>query len=144
MKVLVDTPIWSLAFRRRKRHLNPRERELDGELIALIQKGRAVLIGVVRQEVLSGIRDADTFERLRQRLAAFDDETLTREDCEEAAACYNRCRAAGVTGSPIDYLICAVALRRGLGIFTTDRDFESYAKHLPLHLHQARRVADQS
>ena len=47
----------------------------------------------------------------------------------------NRCRARGVAGSAIDFLICAAAHRRGWSILTTDHDFENYASVLPLRLH---------
>jgi hypothetical protein len=35
----------------------------------------------------------------------------------------------------VDFLICAAALQRSLEIFTTDKDFEHYARHLPLRLY---------
>jgi predicted nucleic acid-binding protein len=47
----------------------------------------------------------------------------------------NTCRAAGVAGSAIDFLICAVTRRRGLAIFTTDRDFSRYAAAVPVKLY---------
>lgn len=54
------------------------------ELGRPITAGRAAIIGPIRQEVLNGIRDATTFERLRDRLGAFPDEA-TMEDYEQAA-----------------------------------------------------------
>ena len=139
MRVLVDTTIWSLALRRRPRKLGAPQQALVGELTELIEGGRAALTGVIRQELLSGIRDEPAFERLRGRLRHFDDEALTADDYEEAARHYNVCRSAGVAGSAIDFLLCAIASRRDLAIFTTDRDFERYAKHLPIRLHHARK-----
>jgi predicted nucleic acid-binding protein len=44
-----------------------------------------------------------------------------------------------VTGT--DLLICAVAVRHGLKIFTTDTDFAAYARHIPIKLHLPRGVA---
>jgi hypothetical protein len=101
----------------------------------LIIDNRAVLIGPVRQEVLSGVRRAQAFEQLRDRLRGVDDEPLSVEDYEEAARLYNCCRAAGVTGSTVDLLLCAVASRRGIPLFTTDVDFTRYARHAPLRLY---------
>ena len=46
-------PIWSLAFRRRER--NPADQVLVDELTELIRETRIVMIGPIRQEVLSGI-----------------------------------------------------------------------------------------
>lgn len=135
MKILVDTPIWSLALRRNKRNLNPVERDFVSLLEELIREGRAALIGAVRQEVLSGIREGPAFLRLRERLRAFPDEPMDTSDYEEAARCNNECRAKGVAGTAIDYLICAAAIRRRMEILTTDGDFVHYAKHLPIQLH---------
>ena len=47
----------------------------------------------------------------------------------------NQCRSRGIAGSPIDFLICAVAHRRTWQIFTLDRDFTLYAKALPVVLY---------
>ena len=136
MRIIADTPIWSLFLRRRRKALGTRERILHMEFAELIKRGQVVLIGAIRQEVLAGLRDAATFDRLREYLRYFDDEPLTTEDYEDAARCHNDCRAAGIMGSAIDFLICAVAVRRGLAVFTNDRDFQKYASCLPLHLHE--------
>ena len=92
-------------------------------------------MGPIRQELLSGVRTPDQFDALREHLRAFTDIELGTDDYEEAASFSNRCRAAGVQGSSVDFLICAVAARRALAIFTTDEDFEHYARILPLTMH---------
>ena len=137
MRVLVDTTIWSLALRRRRR--NPAEQALVDEFTELVKEFRAVLIGPIRQEVLSGIPDPQQFVTVRDHLAAFDDLPLGTQDYVEAARAYNACRAKGVQGSHIDFLICAVAARHATPVFTTDQDFVRYAKHLALRLHVVRR-----
>ena len=55
MNILVDTSVWSLALRRKTESLNATERFLVAELSELIREGRARLVGLVRQELLSGI-----------------------------------------------------------------------------------------
>ena len=135
MLVLVDTPVWSLALRRKQGDLSAREDELTQALAELIRDGRAQLMGVVRQELLSGIREEERFRKLRDYLRAFDDPRLERDDYEEAAQMHNRCRSRGIAGSAIDFLICAVADRRNWQIFTTDRDFGRYGKVLGLKLY---------
>ena len=137
MRVIVDTPIWSLGLRRKRKHLAAAERSLVAAWTDLIKERRVLLIGPIRQEILSGVRDDSTFERLREHLRAFHDEPLTFHDYEEAARCHNVCRHAGVAGSSVDFLLCAVALRKHARIFTTDVDFTRYAEHLPLSLYQA-------
>ena len=138
MRVLVDTSVWSLALRRR--HVSGRgiESKLNDELGELIREGRAGMIGPIRQELLSGLSDETQFGRLRDYLRAFPDEPLLPEDYESAARISNRCRRAGLSGSPVDYLICAVSLRCAWAIFTTDNDFGQYSKVVPLELHRPR------
>jgi len=137
MLVLVDTPIWSLALRRKDADLNPREQRLTSALRELIQGGRAQLVGPVRQELLSGLREESSFRKLRDQLRAFEQVPLEVADYEEAARLHNQCRARGIAGSAIDFLICATALRRIWQIFTTDHDFPRYASVLPLKLYTA-------
>jgi predicted nucleic acid-binding protein len=138
MLVLVDTPVWSLALRRRNADLNPREQRLTAALRELIQDGRAQLVGPVRQELLSGLREEASFKKLRDQLRAFQQVPLEIADYEEAARLNNQCRARGIAGSAIDFLICAIALRHGWQIFTPDRDFPRYAAVLPLKLYYLR------
>ena len=135
MIVLVDTPVWSLALRRRQADLNAREEGLTRALAELVSEGRAQIMGVIRQELLSGIREEEHFHKLRDYLRAFEEPGIEVLDYEEAAHMHNRCRSRGITGSAIDFLICAVAKRRNWHIFTTDRDFERYERLLGLRLY---------
>lgn len=130
MRVLVDTSVWSLALRRDP-HGHHRAVE---ELKALVADHRVEMIGPIRQELLSGIRNASQFERLQNHLTAFPDIPIETEDYEMAAKFYNLCRSKGIQGSNTDFLICAVAVRNHLAIFTTDKDFQLFAKHLPIVL----------
>jgi len=140
MMVLVDTPVWSLALRRKSRDLNSAEYRLTQALANLIAEGRAQITGPVRQELLSGIRDEQRFHQLREYLRAFDEPGVEVEDFEEAAAMHNRCRVRGIAGSPIDFLICAAAHRRHWAIFTTDHDFQEYSRVLPLRLYSGEQA----
>ena len=134
MMVLVDTSVWSLALRRKPGDLNARERALTGALEELIREGRAQMMGAIRQELLSGIREEDRFHKLRNYLRAFEEPGIEVADYEEAARMHNQCRTRGVAGSAIDFLICAVAHRREWHVFTTDRDFERYGRVVGLKL----------
>lgn len=129
--VLVDTSVWSLALRRRA----PAPDAAAAELARLIDAGDALIIGPIRQELLSGLTSAAQFKLLRERLQAFPDIPLEPQDYERAAHCFNQCRTRGVQGSNTDYLICAVALRLDLPVFSADRDFPRYAQILRVRLH---------
>jgi predicted nucleic acid-binding protein len=137
MMVLVDTPVWSLALRRRPENLSPEDQHLTIELAELIREGRVQMLGPIRQELLSGLREEAQFRKLRDYLRAFPENPLGLSDYEEAAQMNNRCRSKGIAGSAVDFLICAAAHRRGWTIFTTDYDFQNYASVLPLRLHHA-------
>jgi predicted nucleic acid-binding protein len=134
MNVLVDTSVWSLALRRN----SPRGTPAEMELVELIREGRVLMLGAIRQELLSGIRSNEQFKKLRDGLRAFSDIVLEEADYEEAASCFNRCRAKGLQGSNTDFLICAVAFRRNAAVLTTDDDFEGFTRVLHVNLHQPR------
>ncbi|MBU1186684.1 MAG: PIN domain nuclease [Acidobacteria bacterium] len=106
MKVIVDTCIWSLALRKA-----PSEAQKDvEELQNLILDRRVQMLGPIRQELLSGIRNEPQFQRVKTHLAAFDDFPLISEDYERAAMFFNLCRAKGIQGSNTDFLILNVSL----------------------------------
>ncbi len=135
MTVLVDTPIWSLAYRRRR--LSDTQSRIVDELKKLVRNHNAVMVGPVRQEILSGMHQPQQYELLRATLQAFEDLSLIGEDWERAARYSNICRGQGVQGSPTDFLLCAVAQRFKVAIFTTDKDFVQYAHLLSISLHQS-------
>ena len=121
MKLLADTSVWSLALRRRPTaNLDAAENRLVAALTEAIADGRVVMIGPIRQEILSGIKEQSQFVRLRTTLAAFRDESIATTDYEEAARFYNICRSRGVQCGPIDILICAVAVRRKWNVLAND------------------------
>ncbi len=138
MNVLIDTSIWSLALRRKAENLNPGETATVTELTNLIGAGRAKIIGLIRQELLSGIKGASQYEKLRLTLRSFHDEVLSTSDFEAAAKASNACRNVGTASTVPDMLICAVASSRDWSVYATDPDFEDYANILPLKLHRRK------
>jgi predicted nucleic acid-binding protein len=135
VNVLVDTCVWSLALRRRPEHRSARETAQVEALNAAIERGSVKILGIVRQELLSGIKTRQQFENLREFMDAFPDVEITPEDYIEAAKLGNACFAKGVAPSVVDMLLCAVAIRQVWEIFTTDPDFERYSKILELRLY---------
>jgi predicted nucleic acid-binding protein len=141
MMVLVDTPVWSLALRRRSHDLSAPESRLVQSLEELIREQRAQLLGSTRQEILSGLREQTPglreqtqFDRILAYLRAFENVSVTVEDYEDAARMMNRCRRSGITASTTDMLICAVSQRRQWQILSTDRDFVHYNRVLDLQV----------
>ncbi|HUY80111.1 MAG TPA: PIN domain-containing protein [Acidobacteriaceae bacterium] len=134
MIVLVDTCVWSLALRRSRKNMNINEGRILDTLKELIFEGRIRMLGQVRQELLSGIRHKEQFDFILNASRNFPDVPVGIEDYEAAAVACNTCRSAGISGSPADFLLCAVAQSRKWAILTTDKDFKRYQKHLPLVL----------
>ncbi|TQV65677.1 PIN domain-containing protein [Exilibacterium tricleocarpae] len=128
--ILVDTCIWSLALR----GSTSRETSVAERLTQLIDDNRVKIIGSIRQELLSGYTDKNSYEKLRQKLTYFPNEPILDSDYEAAAEYSNFCRSKSIQGSHIDFLICAVAVRTKFKIYTTDKDFNHYSKHLPIAL----------
>jgi predicted nucleic acid-binding protein len=121
LKFLVDTCVWSLLLRRRNgTDLSGDDQFLLASLREAIQDGRVAMIGPIRQEILSGIKDSAQFEKLRSTLNAFPDEPITTPHYEEAARLFNRCRSRGVQCGSVDMLLCSVATKERWSILTRD------------------------
>ncbi|AFY31962.1 PIN domain-containing protein [Calothrix sp. PCC 7507] len=133
MKVIVDTSVWSLALRRNDKADDSPHTTLFRELIT---DGRVVLLGSVRQEILSGIRHAHQYNQLKNYLRAFSHFELDIGDYELASEFYNTCRSNGVQGASTDFIICAVAVHRNHSILTTDKDFDNFSQYIPITLLQ--------
>ena len=129
MKVIVDTSVWSLALRRQQQN-----NSIADKLRDFIGDGRVILLGAVRQEILSGIKQQAQFDKLKNNLRAFPNLLLGAEDYELAADYFNICRRNGLQGANTDFLICATANRRNYEIFTTDKDFIGFSQYLPIVL----------
>jgi hypothetical protein len=81
-----------------------------------------------------GIRTKSQFDLVREQMRAFPDEKVGSDLHELAAAFFYHCRAKGVQGSHVDYLICACAVSWKMRILSADKDYRSYAKFLPIDL----------
>jgi predicted nucleic acid-binding protein len=132
LKVLVDTSVWSLVLRQGNEGASTIRHEVE----SLILDHRVVMIGSIRQELLSGIRSSRQFDTLRRRFSAFQDESIVAADYEEAARLFNVCRQNGIQGSNTNFLICAVAIRNQFEIFTTDNDFNLFSELVVIPLYK--------
>ncbi|MFG0250183.1 MAG: PIN domain-containing protein [Phycisphaeraceae bacterium JB051] len=130
MSVIVDTCVWSSALRRKKSDQN-----IAAKLTELITHNQVVILGPIRQEILSGIVDPRQFEQLKNHLAAFIDFPISPAHYETAAKFFNICRSKGIQGSHVDFLICAISTMETMELYTTDKDFIHYKKFLDIHLY---------
>lgn len=129
MKVIIDTDVWSEAFRKQGT-----KSEYVQELRTLIKEGRVQLIGAIRQEILCGIRSEKQFDKIEASLSSFPDKAIESEVYVMAAKFFNLCRSKGVQGSNTDFLICACSVSWGYPILTKDKDFLAFRDFLPCEL----------
>ena len=133
-RVLVDTSVWSLALRK-KEHSETEGRYIS-RLSEIIRDLHLVMIGPIRQEILSGLSDERRFEDLRARMSVFPDQAISTQEYELAAEFHNECRRHGIQGSHTDYLICAVAKANDFHILTLDQDFQHYQEYVGVQLQE--------
>jgi predicted nucleic acid-binding protein len=133
-QVLIDTNIWSTFFRRNK----PEDQKLRANIEMLMQENRISMIGPIRQEILTGIKDDNKYAILKEYLQAFEDEPITTEAYEYAAKVANGCMKNGMAISAIDAIIVAVIVLHGFEIYSNDQDFIRYKSIVPFTQYQER------
>ena len=79
--------IWSKFVRKRNYDKN---REIIEKLSEIILNKQEVIIGPVRQELLSGMPDNENFLKLKQKMEFFKNEPIEDSDYELAADFSNR------------------------------------------------------
>ena len=135
MTLLVDTSVWSLAFRRDAALGAPESSALRA---ALAGGEMVVTTGIVLQELLQGFSGPRARDSIIERFSALPLLIPDRDDHIDAAELRNRCRRTGVQIGTIDALIAQLCIRHGLALLTTDRDFERVAAHSDLQLWRAQ------
>jgi len=135
MSLLVDTSVWSLAFRRDAEQSAPEVLALRNALLGAEQ---VFTTGLILQELLQGFAGPKARAQLLERLGALAFLQPDREDHIEAADVRNRCRRRGVQVGTMDALLIQLCRRHGLTLLSTDRDFEAAARHVDFGLWRLR------
>jgi predicted nucleic acid-binding protein len=127
--LLVDTSVWSLAFRRDADSLTPQVAALR----AALSGGESIVTtGLILQELLQGFSGPRSRKDLVERFAALPLIVPDRRDYIDAANLRNVCRRAGVQLGTIDALLAQLCIRHELTMLTTDNDFSLAAEHCAL------------
>lgn len=130
-RFLVDTSVWSLAYRR---DTPPDVSQVAALRSALVGGEYVAITGMVLLELLRGFLPPRAQDRIMNDLAALELIEPTRDDYVEAARLANTCRQAGVQLGSADALLAQLAISRHLEMLTTDRDFENAARVVPLQV----------
>jgi len=134
--LLVDTSVWSLAFRRDGNSDAP---AVDALQAALAGGDSIVTTGLILQELLQGFSGPRARKEIVERFAALPLLIPDRRDYIDAAELRNRCRRSGVQIGTIDALLAQLCIRHDLTLLTTDGDFTLAAKHCALRVWKATR-----
>jgi len=130
-KFIIDTSVWSEALRRKKNTVNSSETvvrkiiENDDEI---------VLLGIILQEILTGISNKKLFTEIKDILDDFVYLDITKNDYIYASELSNKCRSKGIIAGSIDFLIAGSAIRNELQLVTFDKDFVNISKHTDLKI----------
>lgn len=129
MNLLVDTSVWSLAFRR--------DGNVDAPQVTVLRsalEGEDIVVttGIILQELLQGFAGPRAREDIIDRFSALPFLAPDRRDHIEAASLRNTCRRAGVQLGTIDALLAQLSIRHELIMLTTDGDFALAARHCSL------------
>ncbi len=133
--IVVDTSVWSLAFRRRSW-----PKDQMPVVVKLLQKmtrekEHLGVPGVVLQELLSGVKDPAQGERIKVLMEGYPLLLSTREHHNEGANISNVCRKAGISAATIDCLIAAQCILLDGLLLTLDDDFKRIATCCGLRLY---------
>ena len=131
MSLLVDTSVWSLAFRR---DAEAPTQAVEVLRTALEGADQVFTTGLVLQELLQGFSGPKARSQLIERFAALAFLQPDREDHIEAAEVRNACRRNGVQIGTIDAVLIQLCLRHDLVLLSTDNDFRSASRHVKFRL----------
>lgn len=129
--MLVDTSVWSLAFRRKQEVSHP---AVD-QLREVISSGHAIFYtGIILAELLQGVRSETLFKQIEKQFDVFNYIQLTKQHYVSAARLSLVCRQKGIGASTIDLIISAAAIEQACILLTTDKDFDHIASISALKL----------
>ena len=126
MTLLVDTSVWSLAFRRDQNSAGPQVRALRNAL-----EGDEIVVttGLVLQELLQGFAGPRARKDIIERFAALPLIGPDRQDHINAAELRDTCRRASIQIGTIDALLAQLCVRHHLTLLTTARSTDSGAPY---------------
>jgi predicted nucleic acid-binding protein len=131
VSLLVDTSVWSLAFRRDTETAVAEVKTLQH---ALEGADQVLTTGLVLQELLQGFAGPKARSQLIERFAALGFLQPDREDHIEAAEVRNSCRRNGVQIGTIDAVLIQLCRKHDLVLLSADNDFRSAAKHIKFRI----------
>ena len=125
MRLLVDTSVWSLAFRKNAPSTLPKIRRLTQ---ALREGEQVFTTGLVLQELLQGFPDDEARDLILERFSVLPHVVPDGRDYVDAAELRRRLASEGLRIGTIDALLAQLCLRHDLTLLTTDLAFNRVAE----------------
>jgi len=127
--VLIDTSVWIDYFQ-------TAESSHASALQFLIRdNNRAMICGIILQEVLQGIRDEKSYTLTKDRLSRLPYLEIDKDTYVYASSLYRILRTKGITVPPVDVTLAGLAVQRDIPLYTRDEHFKAIAKHSGLKLY---------
>lgn len=124
--IVIDTSAWI-------EYLRDGRQSVADAVEVLLDAGQAAVTEPVIMEVLQGARSELHSQQLIGLLSRASLVPVEGRDFSQAALLYRLCRANGDTvRSSIDCLVASAAIRTGLPVLHSDRDFAVLGRHTPL------------
>ena len=133
MSVIIDTSVWIDGF-------NPKTKNQQKETLQrLINEDHPIyLCPIIYQEILQGIRDDNTYEKVKEILQQYrilDIDIMIVSDF--AASLYRDLRKKGITiRKSVDCLIASYAIMANIPLLHNDSDFTHIARGSSLIIYQ--------
>jgi predicted nucleic acid-binding protein len=125
-KYLVDTSVWIFALRKKP------NKEIKSLINRLLKEDAIVTTGLIKLELLGGVKKESDFLKLKQHLDALIYIEVDSSLWEEAANLAFVLRRNGVTVAYTDVLIAAVAMKKNIILLHADNHFDLIAEHSKL------------
>lgn len=119
-RVLVDTSVWVEFFRRP-------DSEHAMRLDALLDVDACALCGPVYAELISGARNAEERDGLRELLAALPTLDAPEDVWDQVGEVRHALARRGRQASLVDVLIAVIAASNAVPVYTLDADFDAIA-----------------
>ncbi len=135
--VLFDSSLWIEILRKRGNE------SLKSEMEEVIKQERIVICGIVKIEVLQGVREKKEFKKLKKIFEGFPELTFDKESADIACEIAWKMRRRGNPQPLSDIIISAICLRYGLELWHLDYHFEEIAKIFPIKQRNLKEVRDE-
>jgi predicted nucleic acid-binding protein len=128
---IIDTSVWIDYF---NAIISDKTKAAD----KLLEDKSVIILPVILQEILQGIREKQTFDSVKGLLLSLEFFQFNEiETAINAASLYRFLKTKGVTiRKPNDCLIAVVCINNNIPLLHNDKDFNNIAKHTSLKIYK--------